>query len=252
VPNLSKQQFEVEEDSKTQTIDFFEEHTAGSVPVARLPPLPPNTYSNQPAVAQSDSVNALLLDSLNTPEADQARIHKQILEFLAHKNPNTQIAIFALNTRLSLLQGFTADSSLLSAAVNRNPLQPAPLLHREAGAMISTTTSMLQWREALRRKRRKRGLSSSLPATRTLGACPSHWTRCGNWFVRSVLFRVARTLSGLRVHFLFQCSPTDGDVSLATGVYDLNAQKAGTLEIPWAFSQHYWKPGLPKVNRQRI
>lgn len=26
----------------------------------------------------------------------------------------------------------------------------------------------------------------------------------------------------------------DGDVLLATGVYDLNAQKAGTLEIPWA------------------
>ena len=111
----------MEEDSKTQTIDFFEEHTAGSVPVARLPPLPPNTYPNQPAVAQSDSVNALLLGSLNTPEADQARIHKQILEFLARKNPNTRIAIFALNTRLSLLQGFTADSSLLSAAVNSKP-----------------------------------------------------------------------------------------------------------------------------------
>ncbi len=121
VPNLSKQKFEVEEDGKAQTINFFEEHTARSMPLTRLPPLPPNTYSNQPAVAESDSVNALLLDSLNTPEADQARIHKQILDFLAHKNPNTQIAIFALNTRLSLLQGFTADSSLLSAAVNGKP-----------------------------------------------------------------------------------------------------------------------------------
>jgi VWFA-related protein len=121
VPNLSRQQFEVKEDGKTQTIDFFEEHTAQSAPLAPLPALPPNTYSNQPAVAQSDSVNVLLLDGLNTPEADQARIHKQILDFIAHKNPNTQIAIFALNTRLRLLQGFTADSSLLSAAVNGKP-----------------------------------------------------------------------------------------------------------------------------------
>jgi VWFA-related protein len=121
VPNLSKQQFEVKEDGKTQTIDFFEEHTGASTPLAPLPQLPPNTYSNQPAVAERDSVNVLLLDSLNTPEADQARIHKQILDFLAHKNPNTQIAIFALNTRLSLLMGFTADSSLLSAAVNGKP-----------------------------------------------------------------------------------------------------------------------------------
>jgi VWFA-related protein len=118
VPNLSKQQFEVKEDGKTQTIDFFEEHTAASTPLAPLPALPPNTYSNQPAAAETDSVNVLLLDSLNTPEADQARIHKQILDFLAHKNPNTRVAIFALNTRLSLLMGFTADSSLLSAAVN--------------------------------------------------------------------------------------------------------------------------------------
>lgn len=124
VLNLQKQDFVVMENGQRQSVDYFEEHTAVDAPAAALPALPPHVYSNQPAAPPSDAVNVLLLDSLNTSEADQAFVHKQTMNFLLNMNPNTRVAVFALNTRLRLLQGFTADSSLLRAALNGKDAAP--------------------------------------------------------------------------------------------------------------------------------
>lgn len=122
---LRQQDFQVLEDGKPQAIDLFEEHSApANAPAAAPLQLPPHVYSNQPATPQSDAVNVLLLDSLNTPEADQAYVHKQILSFLEGMKPGTRIAIFTLNSRLRLLQGFTSDSSLLRAALDRKAAAP--------------------------------------------------------------------------------------------------------------------------------
>ena len=122
---LHRQDFQVFEDGKPQDIDLFEEHTAPTVAPAIAPvELPPHVFTNQPVAPQSDAVNVLLLDSLNTPEADQALVHKQILDFLKNMQPGTRIAIFTLNRKLRLLQGFTADSSLLVAAVNSKAAAP--------------------------------------------------------------------------------------------------------------------------------
>jgi VWFA-related protein len=122
---LHRQDFQVFEDGKPQTIDLFEEHSApANAPAAAPHQLPPHVYTNQPAAPQSDSVNVLLLDSLNTPMADQAYVHKQILSLLQNIQPGTRIAIFTLNTRLRLLQGFTADPALLRAALDRKAAAP--------------------------------------------------------------------------------------------------------------------------------
>ncbi len=72
------------EDGKPQTIDLFEEHTARTLPpgaVAPLPKMPPNVYTNVPPAPLNDSVNVLLLDSLNTDPQDQEYVHQQIMEF---------------------------------------------------------------------------------------------------------------------------------------------------------------------------
>jgi len=124
IDGLYQQDFVVMEDGKPQTIDFFEEHTAVDAPPAVTPALPSHVFSNQIAAPQSDSVNVLLLDSLNTPEADQARVHKQVMDFIDHMNPGTRIAVFALGEHLRQLQGFTADSSLLKAALNSKAAAP--------------------------------------------------------------------------------------------------------------------------------
>ncbi len=121
VLSLHKQDFEVSEDGKPQSIDFFEEHTAKTLPPGALPPLPkmpPNVYTNVPPAPESDAVNVLLLDSLNTPKQDQSYVHQQILDFLKNMQPGIRVAIFTLGSKLRFVQGFTTDSSLLVAALN--------------------------------------------------------------------------------------------------------------------------------------
>lgn len=124
IGGLQQRDFSVLEDGRNQAIDFFEEHTATNAPPATLPQLPPNVYSNQPSVATNEAVNVLLLDSLNTEEADQAYAHKQIVGFLGSLQPGMRMAVYTLNTRLTLLQGFTSDSALLRAAIESKTAAP--------------------------------------------------------------------------------------------------------------------------------
>ena len=116
VLGLHQQDFKVLEDGELQSIDLFEEHSAADTPAAPQP-LPPHVYTNLPAAPRSDAVNVLLLDSLNTAQADQANVRKQIESFLGNLPPGARIALYTLNTRLSLLQGFTNDKGLLQAAL---------------------------------------------------------------------------------------------------------------------------------------
>jgi VWFA-related protein len=118
---LPRQDFQIFEDGKPQSIDFFEEHTVHNLapgPLPQLPPMPPDVYTNVPVVPPDDAINVLLLDSLNTEKQDQVFMHKQILEFLRHMQPNTRAAIFTLGSKLRYIQGFTSDTSALVAALN--------------------------------------------------------------------------------------------------------------------------------------
>jgi VWFA-related protein len=118
VAGLHQQDFQVFEDGKPRAIDLFEEHTAPDAPVVYPLELPAHVTTNQLIAPQSDAVNVLLLDNLNTEAQDQISIHKQIASFLDTLQPGTQIAIFTLGSKLQLAQGFTADVSLLRAALN--------------------------------------------------------------------------------------------------------------------------------------
>jgi len=121
VAGLRKQDFQVSEDGKPQAIDFFEEHSANTLPSGTLPSLPkmpPGVFTNVPPAPPSDSVNVLLLDALNTDRQDQAYVHNQILAFLKRMDPGTRTAVFTLGSRLRMIQGFTSDSKALVAAVN--------------------------------------------------------------------------------------------------------------------------------------
>jgi VWFA-related protein len=121
VSALHKQDFQVLEDGKPQAIDFFEEHSARTLPpgtLVGLPEMPPNVYTNVPPAPPSDAVNVLLLDSLNTRKQDQTFVHKQIIDFLKSMPPGVRVAIFTLGSKLRFVQGFTTDTSVLLAALN--------------------------------------------------------------------------------------------------------------------------------------
>jgi VWFA-related protein len=149
VTALHKEDFKVREEGKEQPIDFFEEHTAKTLPPGALPPMPKmplNVYTNVPPVPESDSVNILLLDSLNTPVEDQNNVHKQILDFLKTMEPGTRTAIFLLGSKLRFVQGFTTDTSVLSAALNdkKNGPEKEILLRTSAenGEIVRELSSM--------------------------------------------------------------------------------------------------------------
>jgi VWFA-related protein len=121
VTGLHKQDFQIMEDGKPVSLDFFEEHTAKTMPPGALPALekmPPNVYTNVPPAPESDSVNVLLLDTLNTDRPDQAYVHQQMVKFLKTMQPGLRVAVFVLGSNLRMVQGFTTDSSVLRDAVN--------------------------------------------------------------------------------------------------------------------------------------
>ena len=118
VPGLRKEDFEVLEDGKLQTISVFEEHT-GKAPAAIKPPtLPPNTFDNSPRADAPDSLNVVLLDALNTPLGNQSLVHQQVLKYLTGMHASAPMAIFILSTRLRLVHGFTSDLPTLLAVLN--------------------------------------------------------------------------------------------------------------------------------------
>lgn len=118
VPGLKKKDFEVFEDGKPQTISTFEEHKGAPLTQIKLPPMPAGIYTNFPTVQNSDSVNVLLLDALNTQTRDQTYLHTEMLKYLKTIPPGTRVAIFTLASRLRMVQPVTSDSTQLLAVLN--------------------------------------------------------------------------------------------------------------------------------------
>jgi VWFA-related protein len=118
VKGLQKENFQVMEDGKPQTISSFEEHKGPPAVQVKLPPMSPNVFTNFPVSTPPEAINVLLLDALNTPVTDQSYVHTQIVKYLKKLQPGTHVAIFTLASRLRFVQGFTTDSSLLLAALD--------------------------------------------------------------------------------------------------------------------------------------
>lgn len=122
VTGLTRDDFSVAEDSKPQPVRSFEMHTVANeapyVPPV-VPKLPPNTFLNLARAPASGTPTVILYDVLNTPLNDQMYAHQEIVRFLNHRKPGTQIAIFVLSDKLHLLQGFTEDTDKLSTSLGQ-------------------------------------------------------------------------------------------------------------------------------------
>jgi VWFA-related protein len=126
VASLRKQDFQVMEDGKPQKISSFEEHKGADPTQIKLPPMPNGVYTNYPLTKTADSVNVLLLDSLNTEPKDQVFVRKQMIKFLQNVPLGTRLGIFTLGSRLRMIKGVTADSSGLLASLSANKAENNP------------------------------------------------------------------------------------------------------------------------------
>jgi len=120
VSGLTPDDFTVLEDGKPQRISGFSAHvadtTARSLPTLQLPP---HQYTNFTTLPPDRAVNIILLDMLDMPRLDQSYARQEMLKFLAAMPPGQTVALFALNSRLTMIQGFTGSSDSLVAAAKR-------------------------------------------------------------------------------------------------------------------------------------
>ncbi len=147
VRGLKKEDFTVVEGHERQTIRSFEEHSPETqVTVAKVDPLPAGTFTNQQPPPHSAAVNVILIDVLNTPIKDQPFLRAQIAKYLGEMKPGTSLAVFSLNSRLVMLQGFSSDPKVLKATLEGKMPQKSVMLTAEAeqGSTPDTITDKIQ------------------------------------------------------------------------------------------------------------
>jgi VWFA-related protein len=117
--SLSEQDFQIQEDGKTQKITAFHEFDT-STPAPLPAPLifAPNVFTNNQPSRRDQACMLVVLDLLNTPFVDQQYARDQLLKFLRKKPKDMQFALFVLTERLRMIQGFTADENLLLATLS--------------------------------------------------------------------------------------------------------------------------------------
>src|SRR6202021_3550249 len=100
VRGLKPSDLTVTENGLPVTLSHFEEHsmpaTVKSAAEPKPPSLGPNVFSNLVAVPDDAPLNILLLDSLNTPMADQSSVRQEALAYLKTLPTGVPIAIFEM------------------------------------------------------------------------------------------------------------------------------------------------------------
>ena len=160
VPGLRKDDFHVSEDGVPQIVTSFEEHKGAAPNEMKLPPMPPNVFTNFPTIRGADSVNVLLLDLLNAQLQNQAFVRQQVLKYLGEVPAGTRLAVFALGSNLRIVRGFTTDFSGLSAALEDKKLGVSPEVSRN----LPTEANQYSDAEILRQMRRSQAAPSAIDA----------------------------------------------------------------------------------------
>src|SRR5260370_23024485 len=122
--HLSEKDFTIFEDGKPQKVSYFSFQQFEGQEKPQLPQpsqLPPHVATNRPELRRSVGPPIiLLLDGINKPVENQMVVRQQMLKFLAdHFDPQVRIAVFLLGNELTVLQDFTSDPTLLTAALQK-------------------------------------------------------------------------------------------------------------------------------------
>ena len=158
IPNLSRDDFHIEEDGKPQSLSSFEEHKTTQPAPVKPPQMPANVFSNFPIAKSADSVNVLLLDLLNTQPPDQALARQQVIKYLETVQSGARIAIFALGSQLRIVRGFTTDFSGLSAALDDKNLGVNP----QVSALLPTESQQFSEDLVVRQMRRSQAAPAAI------------------------------------------------------------------------------------------
>lgn len=121
VQDLTKEDFVVLEDGKPQQLSHF--FTEAMLRAAAAPPkLPKGIFTNRPELLPHAprTVNAIVIDYLNTPWAAQTATREQLMQVLRTLGDNDVVAVYTLGQTLSILHDFTSDRKSLEAKLAKS------------------------------------------------------------------------------------------------------------------------------------
>jgi len=174
VLGLSKDDFTVTEDNKPQKIlsfDYMDGSQASFTP-AKLPPLPTNTFVNEPTEAERGPLYVLYYDMVNTAMEDQGNVRQQLLDFVDHAAPGTRFALWMNATGMHMIQGFTGDRAVLHEAIlskGPGPHMPQVFLegrvfgYQDSGAVMSNFIFLAEYLQGIPGRKNLIWLSGNFP-----------------------------------------------------------------------------------------
>jgi VWFA-related protein len=121
ITDLKADDFTLQEENKPQKIRIFnfQQGPQGQPAVMTPVTLSANRITNMPRFKTSSALNVLLLDGINVSNANQKYAREQMLKFLEKLPPGQPLAVYAMGTKLRMLQDFTVDPMLLRDAVKK-------------------------------------------------------------------------------------------------------------------------------------
>jgi VWFA-related protein len=123
VTDLKAEDFTLREENTGQKIRVFN-FQQGTPPQGETATLvttipSPNRITNMPRFKTNSTLNVLLLDGINVTNQNQKYVHEQMLKFLEKLPAGQPIAVYALGTKLRMLQDFTTDPGQLKEVVKK-------------------------------------------------------------------------------------------------------------------------------------
>jgi len=111
VSDLTKNEFTLLEQGRPVPISLFSVNSSKAV-AQKAAPMPPNTFSNyfEQQSSRPSAITVILLDSINTPVANQMYARQELVKFVREVQPEDRIAIYVLGLKLKILVDFTADA----------------------------------------------------------------------------------------------------------------------------------------------
>src|SRR5579864_3820484 len=118
VSGLNAEDFSVLENGMPQKISSFSFQHPGETQPASVSPLPPNVVTNAP-LFHSGALDVILFDSVNGAFTSQSYARDQLIKFFSSARLDHPVALYALESRLRLLQDFTTNAEALRAALEK-------------------------------------------------------------------------------------------------------------------------------------
>jgi VWFA-related protein len=143
ITNLSKEDFTVADNGKTQRVDVFSVSTEErSKAKDTLPPLASGVVSNRTGREVPHNATVILFDRLNTADQFQRDGRKHLISYLKSTTREDFTAIYVLGDGLKLVQDFTNDADRLLRAATKMEVGDLPGVENRTVPEIVQSTAV--------------------------------------------------------------------------------------------------------------